>query len=82
MRHLEARAEFQRILDHRGVVRVLPTYPLAHLGLARATVIQGDAARTRKAYQDFFALLRDVDPNIPILIEGKKEYEHLNQDSR
>jgi hypothetical protein len=53
-----------------------PLYPLAHLGLARATVM-GDAAKARKAYEDFFALWKDADGDIPVLLETKKEYEKL-----
>jgi serine/threonine protein kinase/tetratricopeptide (TPR) repeat protein len=73
----EAMADFQKILDHRGVVATSPLYPLAHLGLGRAAVLQGDTAKARKAYQDFFALWKDADPDIPILSEAKKEYEKL-----
>jgi serine/threonine protein kinase/Flp pilus assembly protein TadD len=73
----EAAAEFQKILDHRGWSPRSVLYPLAHLGLARAAALQGDTAKARKAYQDFFALWKDADPDIPILIEAKKEYEKL-----
>jgi hypothetical protein len=73
----EAKAEFQKILDHRGVIHVLPTYALAHLGLARAVALAGDTAKSRKAYEDFFALWKDADADIPILIEAKQEYEKL-----
>jgi len=57
----------------RGVL-----YPLAYVGLARAAVLQGDTAKARKAYQGFFALWKDADPDTPILIEAKREYEKLN----
>ena len=70
-------AEFQKIIDHRGVVAVSPWYSLAHLGLGRAAVLTGDTAKARKAYQDFFGLWKDADPDIPILIEAKREYEKL-----
>ena len=73
----EAMAEFQKVLDHRGVDPLSILYPLAHLGLARAAVLQGDAAKARKAYQDFFALWKDADPDIPILQQAKQEYEKL-----
>jgi predicted Zn-dependent protease len=73
----EAMAEFQKIIDHRGVVAVSALYPLAHLGLARAATLTGDTARSRKAYEDFFALWKDADPDIPILLEARKEYEIL-----
>jgi tetratricopeptide (TPR) repeat protein len=73
----EAMAEFQMILDHRGVVAIYASFPLAHLGLARAVALTGDTAKSRKAYQDFFALWKDADPDLPILIEAKKEYQKL-----
>jgi len=73
----EAAVEFQKILASRGYAVLSPLYPLAHLGLARATVMQGDAAKARKAYEDFFALWKDADGDIPALIEAKKEYEKL-----
>jgi serine/threonine protein kinase/tetratricopeptide (TPR) repeat protein len=73
----EATAEFQKILDHRGFAPMSPLYSLAHLGQGRAIALQGDAAKARKAYDDFFALWKDADSDIPILIEAKKEYEKL-----
>src|SRR6266567_3863138 len=73
----EAAAEFQKILDHRGVVPLSPLYPLAHLGLARAAAISGDTAQSRKEYQDFLALWKDADSDLPILIDARKEYEQL-----
>ena len=73
----QATTEFQTILDHRGWYPLSPLYPLAHLGLARAAVLNGDAAKARKAYQDFFALWKDADPTIPILIQARAEYEKL-----
>jgi predicted Zn-dependent protease len=72
-----AMAEFQKILDHRGLVAVSILYPLSYVGLARAAVLTGDTSKARKAYQDFFALWKDADSDIPILIEAKKEYEQL-----
>ncbi len=73
----EAAAEFQKILDHRGVGPLDVAYPLAQLGLARANALAGDSAKSRKAYQDFFALWKDADPDIPVLREAKAEYEKL-----
>jgi serine/threonine protein kinase/tetratricopeptide (TPR) repeat protein len=73
----EAAVEFQKILASRGYAALSPLYPLAHLGLARATALQGDAAKARKAYEDFFALWKGADGDIPVLIEAKKEYEKL-----
>jgi predicted Zn-dependent protease len=73
----EAAAEFQRIIDHRGVVLNFPLGALAHVGLGRAYALQGDTAKARTAYQDFFALWKDADPDIPILKQAKAEYAKL-----
>jgi tetratricopeptide (TPR) repeat protein/predicted Ser/Thr protein kinase len=73
----EAAAEFQKILNHRGIVLNEPISALAHLGLARAYAVQGDTAKAGTAYQDFFALWKDADPEIPILKEAKAEYAKL-----
>ncbi len=72
-----AAAEFQKFLDHRGIVMNCPLGALAHLGMARAAVLQGDTAKARAAYQDFFTLWKDADPDIPILKEAKAEYAKL-----
>ena len=69
-----AAAEFQKFLDHRGVVVNCPLGALARLGLARAYAMQGDAAKAKAAYQDFLALWKDADPDIAILKEAKAEY--------
>jgi eukaryotic-like serine/threonine-protein kinase len=74
----EAAAEFQKIIDNRGVVVNGPIGALAHLGLGRAEALEGDAAKARVAYQDFFALWKDADPEVPILIAGKAEYAKLH----
>jgi tetratricopeptide (TPR) repeat protein len=73
----KAAAEFQRILDHRGAVGFGAEYPLAQLNLGRAWMLQGDIAKARTAYQDFFAAWKDADPDIPILKTAKAEYEKL-----
>jgi serine/threonine protein kinase/Tfp pilus assembly protein PilF len=73
----QAAAEFQKIIEHRSIVANSPLYPLAHLGLARAAVLQGDTVKAHRAYQDFFALWKDADADIPIVIQAKKEYEQL-----
>ncbi len=73
----DAAAEFQKILDHRGSQPTSPIYSLAQLGLARAAASSGDTAKARKAYQDFFVLWKDADPDIPILQEARREYEKL-----
>jgi eukaryotic-like serine/threonine-protein kinase len=73
----EAAAEFQKVIDHPGVVQIAITGALSHLGLARAYAVEGDASRARTAYQDFFALWKDADPDLPILKEAKAEYAKL-----
>ena len=73
----EAGAEFQKILDRRSIVLNDPQGALAHLGLGRAYVLQGDTSKARAAYQDFLALWKDADPDIPILKQAKAEYAKL-----
>jgi serine/threonine protein kinase/tetratricopeptide (TPR) repeat protein len=73
----KAAAEFQRILDHLGAAGFSPEYPLARLNLGRAYALQGDTAKARTAYQDFFAAWKDADPDVPILKTAKTEYENL-----
>ena len=73
----EAAAEFRKVIDQRGVDILSPTHILAYLGLGRALAINGDTAGARKAYQDFFALWKDADPDLPVLAEARKEYEAL-----
>jgi len=73
----EAAAEFQRILDHRGIVLNSPIGALAHLQLGRAYAVQGDTAKAKAAYQDFLTLWKDADPDIPILKQAKAEYAKL-----
>jgi DNA-binding winged helix-turn-helix (wHTH) protein/tetratricopeptide (TPR) repeat protein len=73
-----AAAEFQKFIDHRGVVMNFPWGALARLGLARAYAMQGDTAKAKAAYQDFLALWKDADPEIPILRQAKAEYAKLH----
>ena len=73
----EAAAEFKKIIDNPGVDSFSPAHVLAHLCLGRALAITGDTAGARKSYQDFFALWKDADPDLPVLVEAKKEYEQL-----
>ena len=68
---------FQRLLDLKNMIIIDPTMPLAKVGLARAYVLAGDKARARVAYQDFFAVWKDADPDIPVLSEVKTEYAKL-----
>jgi serine/threonine protein kinase/Flp pilus assembly protein TadD len=73
----EAAREFQRMLDHRPMMSNTLICPITRLGLARARVLEGNTSSARSAYQDFFALWKDADPDIPILKEAKAEYEKL-----
>lgn len=73
----EAAVEFQKILDHRGIVVNEPIGALAHLGLARAYVLQGHSVKAKAAYQDFLEVWKNADPDIPILKQAKAEYAKL-----
>jgi len=73
----EATAEFQKILDHRGIVWNSPIGALAHLQMGRAYAMQGNAAKAKAAYQDFLTLWKDADADIPILKQAKAEYAKL-----
>jgi len=72
-----ASGEFQKILDHASIVGNEPIGALAHLGLARSYSMSGNIAKAKTAYQDFFALWKNADPDIPILKEAKAEYAKL-----
>jgi hypothetical protein len=72
-----AAQEFQKILDHRGVVLNFPLGALARLGLARAGALNGDPAKAKPAFQDFFVVWKDADSDIPILKEARAEYAKL-----
>ena len=72
-----AAAEFQKFVDHRGVLVNFPWGALARLGMARAYPIQGSPAKARAAYLDFLILWKDADPDIPILRQAKAEYAKL-----
>jgi eukaryotic-like serine/threonine-protein kinase len=72
-----AAVEFQKLLDRRPLVENFVTAALVHLEIGRAYAMAGDAARARAAYQDFFTLWKDADPDIPILKQAKAEYRKL-----
>ena len=72
-----ALAEFQKMLDHRSIVQNSVIGSLAFLQIARAYAVAGNTARAKAAYEDFFALWKDADPEIPILKESKTEYAKL-----
>jgi serine/threonine protein kinase/Flp pilus assembly protein TadD len=72
-----AAAEFQKFIDHRGVVGNFSWGALARLGVARAYAIGGDTVKARAAYQDFLTLWKDADPDIPIYKQAKAEFARL-----
>ena len=74
---IDATAEFQKILDHRGFVGNGPIGALAHLGLGRAYALAGDTAKAKTAYQSFLTLWQDADPDIPVFKQAKAEYARL-----
>ena len=73
----EAAVEFQKMLDHPGIVVNQPIGALGRLGLARAYMMQRDLPKARAAYQDFLSLWKDADPDIPVLKQAKSEYAKL-----
>jgi serine/threonine protein kinase/tetratricopeptide (TPR) repeat protein len=72
-----AAAEFQKILDHRGIVLNSPIGALAHLQIGRAYAMQGDTAKAKVAYQDFLTLWKDADADIPVFVAAKSEFAKL-----
>jgi len=74
---IKAAPEFQKILDHRGIDATSPLITLARLGQGRAYALQGETAKAKLAYQDFFAAWKDADPDVPILKAAKAEYDKL-----
>jgi eukaryotic-like serine/threonine-protein kinase len=73
---VEAAAEFQKIIDHRGIVLADPTAALARLQVGRAWHLAGDDAKARAAYQDFLAMWKNAD-DLPILKQAKAENDEL-----
>jgi len=76
-RYSEAVAEFQKLLDHRGIVGTDPMSALAHLQLGRMFVLAGDKIKAKAAYQDFLTLWKDADRDVPVLLQAKTEYARL-----
>jgi hypothetical protein len=72
-----AAEQFQKVIDHPGIVLNQPIGSLAHLELGRAYVLSGDNVKARAAYQNFLTLWKDADPDIPIFIAAKSEYAKL-----
>jgi len=75
----EAAAEFQKIVDHCGIVVSDPIGALARLQLGRAYALSGDRTKARSAYEEFLALWKDADPDIPTLQQAKREYGRLSE---
>jgi tetratricopeptide (TPR) repeat protein len=73
----KAAVEFQKILDHRGIVGSDPIGALAQLQLGRAFAMAGDKTKAKTAYQEFLRLWKDADPDVPILKQAKAEYAGL-----
>jgi hypothetical protein len=76
-RYAEAAAEFEKILNHRGIVGADPIGALAHVQLGRVFALSGDKTRAKAAYEAFFSLWKDADPVVPILKSAKAEYARL-----
>jgi len=76
-RYPEAAAEFQKILDHRGIVGADPIGALAHLQLGRTFALAGDKVKARRAYGDFLSLWQNADSDVPVLVQAKAEYARL-----
>ncbi len=72
-----AAAEFQKILDHPGVVRSEPIGALAHWKLGRAFALSGETSNAKMAYQDFLTLWKDADPDVLVLRQARMEYANL-----
>jgi tetratricopeptide (TPR) repeat protein len=73
----KAIAEFQKIIDHPGIIANSPTGALAHLGLARSYALADDSAKSRASYQDFLSIWKDADPDVPVLQQARAEYARL-----
>ncbi|HEY7390104.1 MAG TPA: protein kinase [Bryobacteraceae bacterium] len=73
----EAAVEFQKVLDHRGIVFADPIGALAHLQLGRAYAVSGEMAKAKNAYQDFLTLWKDADADLPVLKQARAEYAKL-----
>ena len=74
----EAAVEFQKFVDHRGLIANCPLAALAHLQLGRAYVMAGNTPKAKAVYQDFLTLWKEADPDVPLLKQAKAEYAKLN----
>src|SRR5207248_2019617 len=77
-----AAAEFQKLVDHRGLVGRDVIGALAHLQMARAQKMMGDNASARKSYEEFLIIWKDADPDVPIYQQAKAEYARLEKETR
>jgi eukaryotic-like serine/threonine-protein kinase len=77
-----AAAQFQKLLDHRGLVATDVIGALAHLQMARAQKMMGDNASARKSYEEFLSIWKDADPDVPIYQQAKAEFARLKKDTR
>ena len=75
--HAQAIAEYQKILDNKGLYKRGAAYAANYVWLARTAKLAGDTARARRAYEEFFAYWKDADPDAPLLLQARKEYEAL-----
>jgi hypothetical protein len=74
-----AAAHFQRIIDRPHIAATSPLHALARVQQARAHVLTGDTAKAAKAYEDFFAIWKDADADVPLLLEARAEYARLRK---
>jgi eukaryotic-like serine/threonine-protein kinase len=74
----EAVSEFKKIVNQRGLDPLSPYYPLAHLGIARGYAIAGQVNESRKAYELFLTLWKHADPDLPIVLQARAEYQKLH----
>jgi DNA-binding winged helix-turn-helix (wHTH) protein/tetratricopeptide (TPR) repeat protein len=74
-----AEREFRKLIDHRGADPASPLYPLAYLGLAESLVARGDVAGAGKAYEFVLDFWKDADPDLPVLMRAKREYQDLRR---
>ena len=78
----DAAREFQTILENQGVDPLSPYFPLAHIGLARAWLLQGNQSASRQEYEEFFASWKEADPDTPVLREARSAYRALMRPAR
>ena len=74
-----AAAEFQNVLEHRGATDGWIFYPLARLQQGRAFALAGDVVRSRASYEAFLAGWKDADPDVPVLLEARRELKELTR---